>query len=66
MSTIYLCVDCENHYCVDCDGGEDSCSACHTGPRCNDCTVEHEAEHGEGPPPYDAATATGMYDREEG
>lgn len=42
MSTIYECIDCQQHYCVDCDGGEDSCAVCHTGPRCSDCAAEHD------------------------
>jgi len=89
----YECVTCVQHYCVNCDGGQDACEDCHTGPRCNDCAVEHKYEcsgvdycaecgrsykdggpdesfcrkhRGKGGPPYDAATATGMYDREDG
>jgi hypothetical protein len=45
---IYLCVGCDQHYCATCDdGGEDACSVCNTGPRCNECAVEHAAEHQE-------------------
>lgn len=44
--TTYQCIDCELHYCLNCDdGGEDSCEKCHTGPRCNECAVDHAREH---------------------
>lgn len=43
--SVYQCVDCELHVCVDCEGGEDSCPSCHTGPRCDDCAVEHAQGH---------------------
>lgn len=41
MSTIYECIDCEQHYCAECDGGEDACPDCFTGPRCDDCATDH-------------------------
>jgi len=44
MSTIYRCIGCDLHYCVDCDGGQDSCEKCHTGPWCDDCAAEHTHE----------------------
>lgn len=47
MSTIFRCIGCEQHYCANCDGGEDSCARCGTGPRCDECAVEHEEEHEE-------------------
>ena len=45
-TAIYECIDCEMNYCSNCDGGEDSCVTCSSGPRCDDCAVEHgEEEH---------------------
>jgi len=41
----FECIDCEQHYCIECAPGEDQCAECHTGPRCNDCAVEHGEEH---------------------
>lgn len=41
----FECRDCEQHYCIACDGGEDSCPKCSTGPRCDDCAYDHEQEH---------------------
>jgi len=45
MSRIYTCADCDGAYCVDCDGGLDSCELCHKGPFCDDCAAE---DHGTG------------------
>ena len=47
MSMIYRCIDCDAHYCATCDGGQDSCLQCHTGPRCDECAAEHADEHEE-------------------
>ncbi len=65
MSTIYYCVACDQPYCVECDGGQDSCEVCNRGPFCDDCAVEHGAECKTNEVPSDAATATGMYDHDD-
>lgn len=43
----------------------EECPNCHLQLISCDCMGDDE-EAGEGGPPYDAATATGMYDREDG
>lgn len=43
---IYECMDCAQHYCATCDGGEDQCKRCHLGPLCPDCAYEnHKHDH---------------------
>lgn len=42
---IYECVDCQQNYCARCDGGEDSCKECRTGPFCPDCAYDHTKVH---------------------
>jgi len=44
---VYRCTDCELSYCDNCEGGQDSCYLCHTGPRCDDCAAEHQDSHSE-------------------
>lgn len=44
---VYACIGCDLDYCATCDGGEDACAACGTGPRCPDCAADHKRdEHG--------------------
>lgn len=45
MSTIYECVECDLRYCVNCDGGQDTCASCHRGPMCEECAADHDADH---------------------
>jgi hypothetical protein len=44
---VYQCIDCELYVCAHCSGGQDSCPTCNTGPRCDECAADHEAEHKE-------------------
>lgn len=44
---IYRCIDCELSYCDSCEPGEDSCKTCRTGPRCEDCAIDHDVTHRE-------------------
>lgn len=60
----FQCIDCELHYCTDCDGGEDQCGMCSTGPRCDECAFDHHCYHKEQDPEDDVDDETDLTEEE--